>query len=396
MSKADTWMPLYIGDYLRDTGHLTAVEHGAYLLLLMQAWTRGGALPADETRLRTIAKLDQKEWKRSGRTILEFFQRDGDTLRHKRLDRELANATALTEQRKAAGKASAEARARKQNGNEPPNENPTSVERALNGRWPAVATNGQQNARPSPSPLQEEDSVLRTDAVASSGPELTIPDLGIFGEQEPAAKPKAKADPKDPKNVLWNEGKAIMERLAAADAKSAGKLVGSFVDDAKAKAADGSVDYALVLEVLRDAEKQRPDNPIPWIKATIKSRLSSGIVGTTTVAPDDPWGIRAWTSRQLDVGQGTDPATDKKMPAINGHLIERSAELVAEQAGLAESWRGNWDAIGAWMRADLGFASYQTLRAIGDQARRMTADGQAIRSIAVFDATVRAQVMAAA
>lgn len=117
MMKQDNWMPFYVGDYLRDTGHLSACEHGAYLLLLMHAWTHDGALQNDEVRLRNIAKLSVKDWNRFSATLRAFFYVDGDTLRHRRIDRELAKSKARSEKRSAAGKASGVARKAQQKAN---------------------------------------------------------------------------------------------------------------------------------------------------------------------------------------------------------------------------------------------------------------------------------------
>src|SRR5260370_294649 len=93
------WMPLYIGDYLGDTGHLTTTQHGAYLLLMMHYW-RKDELPDDDKQLAKITKLPLKVWQEY-REILQAFFYEG--WHHKRIDEEIAKMMKTSGARSAAG-----------------------------------------------------------------------------------------------------------------------------------------------------------------------------------------------------------------------------------------------------------------------------------------------------
>jgi uncharacterized protein YdaU (DUF1376 family) len=81
-------MPLYVADYLADTAHLTAAEHGAYLLLIMHYWSKG-RLPDDEAAIARITRLSARQWSHSRDVLRSLF---GDDWRHKRVDDELGKA----------------------------------------------------------------------------------------------------------------------------------------------------------------------------------------------------------------------------------------------------------------------------------------------------------------
>jgi uncharacterized protein YdaU (DUF1376 family) len=82
------WMPFYVADYLADTGHLTTLQHGAYLLLIMHYW-QTGALPRDDHQLALIARLPAKQWQSNRDVLARLF---GRKWTHKRIDAELERA----------------------------------------------------------------------------------------------------------------------------------------------------------------------------------------------------------------------------------------------------------------------------------------------------------------
>lgn len=57
-ARPDSFMPMFWGDYARDTGHLNNSGHGAYLMLIKHYWASAAPLPDDDTQLWRIACCD--------------------------------------------------------------------------------------------------------------------------------------------------------------------------------------------------------------------------------------------------------------------------------------------------------------------------------------------------
>jgi len=146
------YMPLYVGDYLKDTRDLTAEQHGAYLLLLMDMWNRNGVLPHSAKALARITGISPKRWPSVWSAIGSLFLDEGDTLRHKRIDLELQKADQISQKRKLAGSAGGKAK-------------------ALNAQEPVLANAKQvpsnSPSRSEPQPQKEDDDAYASSRVKS-------------------------------------------------------------------------------------------------------------------------------------------------------------------------------------------------------------------------------------
>lgn len=101
------WMPLFWGDFLANTLHLTANEIGAYFLLIAHAWEHDGTIPLK--RAQTIARIDNRNWRRIWPRLEPFFELEqpvtsdpSPVLRHRRVTVELSHAAEISNKRKGA------------------------------------------------------------------------------------------------------------------------------------------------------------------------------------------------------------------------------------------------------------------------------------------------------
>lgn len=101
--KTDIWMPIYCGDWLKDTSHLSQGQHGAYFLLLIHYWQKR-ELKADKKQCYRIARaFTQEEIENVDAVLSEFFTLTNGNLIQKRVEIELK--LALEKKEKAVKKA---------------------------------------------------------------------------------------------------------------------------------------------------------------------------------------------------------------------------------------------------------------------------------------------------
>jgi uncharacterized protein YdaU (DUF1376 family) len=216
------WMPLYIADYLGDTQHLSTIEHGAYLLLIMHYWQQE-CLPTDETRLARIARMTLKEWSNAKATLAALFDPDW---KHGRIDAEIAHTDEKYDARAKAGhkggKASALSRKQAKLGN-------GFKQKPSNASSNATAKTNQ----PHPQPTDSEASASGADA------------------------------PVDHRKRLFNEGLAKLSAMTGKGPDACRAFVGKCL-----KAA--SDDAVTVLGLIEDAERNQVIDPSAWIAARLK------------------------------------------------------------------------------------------------------------------------------
>lgn len=226
-TKHRPWLAFYPKDWLADTLHLTAIEQGAYLLLLCHYWVHGG-LPQDEAMLQRIARLSPDEWSLYRPNLVAFFKAGWV---HSRIEREMIQSREKHERRVNSGRSG--------------------------GKASGISRRG---AAENTEAMLEQCS---TNAEAKSNhphPQYSVPKgTGASAPPEPSAipaKPDYRAD-------LFRDGLAVLRQITGKNESAARTLIGRWLKTVRD-------DARLVLRTIEDARAEEAADPVPWIEASLR------------------------------------------------------------------------------------------------------------------------------
>lgn len=93
----------HLGDYARDTGHLSPLEHGVYNLLIDRYYATETPIPADQAH--RICRARTKEEREAVDVVLEeFFSLEDGAYSHRRIEEEIEKARARIDNSRANGR----------------------------------------------------------------------------------------------------------------------------------------------------------------------------------------------------------------------------------------------------------------------------------------------------
>jgi uncharacterized protein YdaU (DUF1376 family) len=208
------WMPMFWGDFLANTMHLSAQEVGAYALLIAHAWEHNACIPLASAQ--RIARINNRHWLKVWKKLELFFEPlDGlegssSKVRHPRVAKELAIAAETSNKRKGAAlQMHANRRARAEQMHTP---HPTPPKRscARKARSLELQLAEKQHLGISPDPGIDYRSPPRTksDNKLEPLPERSNADRSNF-------KTPSKDDPQNPQNTVDEIVEQIHDRAKA-------------------------------------------------------------------------------------------------------------------------------------------------------------------------------------
>ena len=219
----------HLGDYLRDTAHLTMVEDGAYRRLLDAYYIKELPLPKAVRDIYRLVRAGSKVEKDAVSIVLgEFFSEGDDGWRHKRCDTEIAR----YQDKQAKAKRSAEA------------------------RWGAPKPHSDGNANAS-KPHDAPDMRTHSDGNALQSPDTNpqlFPEAKASGGDPP---PKPSVDKS--KSELWKAAVSLLGQQGMPEPQ-ARTFIGKLVKDYP----DGDI----VLKAVQGAVSEQPGDARAYLKAT--------------------------------------------------------------------------------------------------------------------------------
>lgn len=176
--KTDVWLPIYIGDYLKDTADLSLAEHGAFFKLLMAYWQKGCLEHCLEKCTRIAGAYTQAERDAVKSVVERFFVVDGAHLKNKRMDAE--REAAQNKRKSARDKALKANAARWNNRNQSALSDAPSIHQAAHED--VLQAIPEESPSPSPSELKAKEKAK------ASRDALAVSDLVDMGVNERSAR----------------------------------------------------------------------------------------------------------------------------------------------------------------------------------------------------------------